>query len=132
MTKICFAICILIIQSACSPTSKNDCKKFHKGSFFSHYGLGQYTIIERDDSTQIETNKITGGVMRAKIKWTNDCEYQLTNFEESKDSSDSLKPTWTGKVFTTKILQVHANYCVYESSLSDVSMRMIDTLRILQ
>ncbi|MFL5742662.1 MAG: hypothetical protein ACJ75B_20735 [Flavisolibacter sp.] len=87
--------------------------------------------MKRNDSIQTETNNITGDVLQARIKWIDDCEYELTDFKEAKDSSDTLKPVWKGKVFSTKILEVHSNYCVYESRMSGVSVRMIDTLKIL-
>jgi hypothetical protein len=82
----------------------------------------------RNDSSQVETNKVTGHVFRAKVKWINDCEYQLSELVEAKDSSDSFRPVWGNRILTTKILEVKDDYCVYESSMTGVSMRMIDTL----
>jgi hypothetical protein len=131
MTKLFYASWILIFVCSCKQ-SKFSCKKFKTGRFISHSADDQYTIIERNDTIQIETNKVTGHVFKSKIKWTSDCENQLSDVEEAKDSLDSLKPIWIGKIVTTKILKVEKDYCVYESSMTGVSMRMIDTLYILK
>ena len=131
MKKLLFACYILIFVSSCDQTKIN-CTKFRTGKFVSHSADEQYTILERNDTTQIETNKITGHIFKSKIKWTSDCEYELTSIEESKDFSDSLNPIWTGKKITTKIIEARKDYCVYESSMAGVSMRMIDTLYFLK
>ena len=88
--------------------------------------------MERNDSVQIETNNETGHIMKARVRWLNDCEFELSNVLESKDSFTSLKPTFIGRVITTKILEANNNYCVYESQMNGVSMRIIDTLFVLK
>ena len=80
---------------------------------------------------QVETNDVTGQVIRGKIKWTGACEYQLLNAERS-DSAGLFKPMWAGKVITAKILQAESDYCVYEASMEGVSMKIIDALRVMK
>lgn len=128
VTKYFISSSILILILSCS--QKNDCGKFRTGKFISHSIDSQQTIIDRNDTTQVETNALTGHIFKSKIKWINDCEYQLSDVEERKDFSDTLTPIWIDKIITTKILKVKYDYCVYESSMPGVSMRMIDTLYI--
>ncbi|SFQ55798.1 hypothetical protein SAMN05444277_1291 [Parafilimonas terrae] len=122
---------MLLILSCKSGDNKN-CSKFHSGRFISHEALGQRTIIDRLDSIQIETNEQTGHVFKSKIRWINDCEYQLTDFFEKLDSTDSFKPWLPGKVVATKLIGATSKYCIYESKMSDVSMTLRDTLWILE
>jgi hypothetical protein len=97
----------------------------------SHHAFDQNTIIERSDTIQVEKNDVTGQITKSKIKWVGNCEYQLFDVEQT-DSVGNFKPLWNGKVITTKILKAEKDYCVYEAIMEGVSMKMIDTLRILK
>jgi hypothetical protein len=109
-----------------------DCNKFRTGKFLSHLADDQYTVIERNDTFQIETDKLTGHVLKARIKWISECEYELRNIEETLGATDTLKRVWQDRVVSTKIIEVKNTYCIYESYISGVSMRITDTLHILK
>ncbi len=126
------SIFFITISLSCSLTSKQaTCDKFRTGKFLSHSAFDQRTIVERNDTMQLETNDVTGLVMRARIKWNGPCEYLLINPEE-KDSAGVFKPMFGGKTVTGKIIKAENDYCVYEASMEGVSMRMIDTLKVLK
>jgi hypothetical protein len=132
MQRIVLFAFLLSIFLACSQSSKHlDCSKFRSGKFLSHSAFDQHTIIERNDTIQLETNDKTGLTMRARIKWISPCVYQLLNPEQN-DSTGLFKPMLGGKTMTVRIIIAEKDYCVYEASMEDVSMRMIDTLRLFK
>jgi len=131
--KILNTCCIFIAIVSCSVSpNKLDCTNFRKGKFVSHIADEQNTIVDRNDTIQIETNQITGHIFKARIKWISDCEYELSNIEESTNFSDTLKPVWQNKIIRTKIVKVENGYCIYETHVDGVSMIMIDSLRIFK
>jgi hypothetical protein len=132
MQGIFYWVFLAIVFLSCSVSSKQStCNKFRTGKFLSHSAFDQQTIVERNDTMQVETNDVAGLVMRARIRWTSPCEYQLINPEE-KDSTGLFKPMVGGKTITGRILKAEDDYCVYEASMEGVSMRMIDTLKVLK
>lgn len=132
MQKIILLMFLNTLFLSCNPTSKQSaCSKFKEGKFLSHSAFDQRTIVERNDTMQLEKNDVTGLVMRARIKWIGSCEYQLINPEE-KDSIGSFRPMFGGKTITEKILKAENEYCVYEASMEGVSMKIIDTFRVLK
>lgn len=85
---------------------------------------------------QREYNLATGVIVWSKIKWINDCEYNLQYPDESINGYDSVGVRVKTRIFNNKILKTIAgevnrtnyNYCVIESSLLGASQKIIDTL----
>ena len=75
---------ILIILSLLSSDSKLSCEDFRKGSFHvkEPNGTEIYYTLERDETSQIETNMF-GDKVYYTIKWINDCSY-LQKFDKTK------------------------------------------------
>jgi hypothetical protein len=133
MIKTLIIYCLYLAIASCNFSERKlNCNNFRTGKFVSHIADDQYSVLERNDTVQIETNKLTGHMFKSRIKWTSACEYELSNFEESKNSSDSLRSIWQGKIIKTKIIKVGSDYCVYESRMNGVSMTMKDTFRIFK
>lgn len=117
---------------SCNSNSQNDCSKFHFGRFFSIQAFDQRNIILRNDSIQFETNIKTGHVFKSKIRWLNDCEYELTDFFEKQNDTDSFQQWLPGRTVKTKLLKASSKYCIYESQMSEVSFKIKDTLWVLE
>lgn len=81
--------CLTILLS-CSSMQKNiDCSKFRQGEFELHSRYdNSVSLIQRNDSIQTEYNKSTGLIVKAKIKWASQCEYELQYFQQTK-----IRPT---------------------------------------
>lgn len=89
----------LILLTNCS--SQTDCKSFKNGKFrVLDEKLNHESIIDRNDSIQIEKNLTTGDVSEYIINWTSDCEYTL---EIIKGSTETLKILNDKLVFVTII-----------------------------
>lgn len=69
------SLAVIVLLAHHAP--KQDCRQFHKGSFYQPVGNGDSIFIDRTDSTQIDMYP-NGNAIKASIKWLNDCEYELS------------------------------------------------------
>jgi hypothetical protein len=132
VSKITLLSAILTIVYSCQSVNHvADCQRFQRGKFilYSEFGGGQ-SIIQRADSLQIELDNRSGNVIRLRIKWLSDCEYQTTFINQTVDStSQNWIPTYLQThTLTTKILSTTKDYCLFESSMDGVSKKLVDTL----
>jgi hypothetical protein len=130
--KLLFIIICINAISCKDSLHQLDCRNFHLGKFITPSSLNQQSVIIRSETTQTEINSKTGGIIRSKINWLGPCIYQLTDAEISLDSSKNFKPFLPRGTMTVKIMKVEKDYCIYEASFTDVSMKMIDTLKIIK
>lgn len=73
--KFIFGLIFLINPSIFAQEKK--CSDFKTGNFkYSKEEYKRYKVV-RYDSTQIETDTITGVKMEGSISWKSDCEYEL-------------------------------------------------------
>ena len=130
-----FAIALVTFQSCNHSNLQSHCSDFKTGIF--HYNVnGIAHSISRTDSIQIENDLTTGSIVKAKIKWINECEYELNYFDDKSYSKDTILGYVKTHTLTTKILKTKAgeingtryNYCVFESSMPGVAQKLIDTL----
>ncbi len=107
-------ILFFLMFSSCSQKVKSvDCERFKTGKF-SYKGY----LIERNDSVQ--TEKIGKGIILTKrIKWINDCEYELTFLSgRQKDTlPDGGIRVYEAKerVKRIKIIETAGDYYVFET-----------------
>lgn len=85
-----------------------NCKQFRTGKFYLDDSASGRTIIERNDSVQVEINESLGAKLRLRITWINDCTYTLSliGMEGPKDDSDDWPP---GLVLTSVISNSDGN-----------------------
>ena len=113
-----------------------NCADFQNGSFFSRKPGGNFTTISRSSSIQTERNLENGTIRAARIKWLNDCEYELNYLDETEANQDTLNGYFKNHTLTNRILKTKAgevngtnyNYCVFESSIFGISQKITDTL----
>jgi hypothetical protein len=127
-----------LILLSCTHTSKDhNCKDFRNGVFHSTTANnGTSNKIFRNDTMQKEYNLTTGSICWARIKWVNDCEYELEYINEITTNKDSTSRHKKAHILTNRILKTVAgeingtvyNYCVFESSMFSNSQKLRDTL----
>lgn len=122
------------ILLSCSSTQKQtDYSKFRQGKFELHSKYdNSVTLIQRNDSIQTEYNKSTGHVVKAKIKWTSECEYELQYFQQTTNSTDTIVPFVQARPLKTKIIKATKEYCVFIASMADTDKTLTDTLFLVQ
>lgn len=122
------------LWTSCDSSRKNfSCDNFKTGRFELHSEFNNSTsIIDRDDSIQTETNTLTGHIVKAKIKWTDKCEYELIYVEQTLNSSDTIVPLIQSKSLNTKILKATKDYYVFQSSMEGINNILIDTLKVIK
>jgi hypothetical protein len=126
--KFITALLASMLVSSCYLTSKdNDCGMFRTGKFrfYGKESKWEY-IIERNDSVQIERNLTNGHITKTRIKWTGDCEYQLTYLGEN-DATYQNPEIMKSKALKTKILQVTKDYCIFETTMDGSDRVLTDT-----
>jgi hypothetical protein len=131
MTKIFLTAIAIFVVDSCTSQNTLNCSKFKNGTFkYSSAQTGNIYTIERNDSLQIERNLKTGSVTTLKIKWTGQCEYELTLLNRQSSPLDTLTKFQQKIVLKTKILKIGKNYCIFSSQAAGVEGIMIDTLKL--
>lgn len=106
-----------------------NCERFKIGRFQtrSEYD-NSISIINRNDSLQIETNLTTGNITKAHIKWISNCQYDLIYIS----SSDSFNSYVKSHILKTVIIQSKKDYYIAKSSMEGIDLTLVDTIRILK
>ncbi|MBK6266384.1 hypothetical protein JKA74_15170 [Marivirga sp. S37H4] len=94
-----------------------DCSNFKTGKFYTDTPTLGRTIIERNDSIQIEKNIEVGYHYVLQIEWEDDCTYKLTLID-NKSTNPKFSPPTPSFVITTRITQVNENSYSTEASLN--------------
>lgn len=130
-TAFCFKFLVVtfLLMSCASTQRQNNCDNFKEGKFKlnSHFD-NSYYIINRQNSTQTETNSRTGQVTTASITWTNPCEYELLYQAQTKNSADTINSFLQTRPLKTKIIKVANDYCIFEAHVDSVNLKYVDTL----
>lgn len=122
-----------ILISCASANKQTDCERFKTGRFELHSKVGNsISIIERNDTIQTETNTKSGSIVKARIKWTSNCEYELTYFAQTTNSTDTIVPFVQSRPLKTTILQTDKNYYIFKSSMGGSNMTLVDTLKVIR
>jgi len=120
-------------QHYLSPQNLQGCDRFRVGKFRIDSELDStYWIIERTDSTQIETNALSGMTQTLKIRWTGPCEYELTLLNLTEKPKDSLIARMQKIPLKTKIIQTGKDYYIFESYKEGIEFIFSDTLRLIE
>ena len=123
------AICIIALTSCLSQQS--NCARFKTGMYSLKLPGGGYSIIERRDAMQLETNSVTKQTLRSKIKWLDDCDYELKYLSQSEQVSDSIISFIQSKVLKVKIITTGKDYYVFEAEMDGISKKYSDTVRVM-
>nr|WP_297914994.1 hypothetical protein [uncultured Allomuricauda sp.] len=106
---------LILIGFFAKSTQPKVCEKFRTGSF-KHIGVdGINTLIERNDTIQIETNPDKGSKLIASINWLSDCQYRLTYIDVNVPDYKFL----IGTSFNVDIVPISKNtykYTAYDDS----------------
>lgn len=125
-------ISVLVISCTSSPKPE-DCARFKVGKFQirSEFANGAITNISRNGFFQTETDAKTGIVVREKIRWISDCEYELTFFSSKGDSADTMFEFLKANTLSTKIISTAANYYIFESGVNGGPI-LTDTMMVVE
>ena len=126
---LCFYLLSFLLSACASTQRQSNCNNFKQGRFklASHFD-NSYSIIERHDTMQTETNSKTGQVVTAKITWTNSCEYELQYQTQTRNSNDTINSFLQTRPLKTKIIKASKVYCIFEAHVDNVNLKYIDTL----
>jgi hypothetical protein len=97
-----------IIGSTALSAQHTACKIWKNGTFITYPAEGKKTIIIRKGGTQYETNGITGVTEELKVKWLDQCTYELTR----KRKSIREKNLHPGMIITVRILESYTSHCL--------------------
>ncbi|KOS05096.1 DNA topoisomerase IV [Flavobacterium akiainvivens] len=98
MKRLIYLLPLFVIVTSCYEAERN-CADFKTGKFkyeLTLNGKTQTTIVERNDSIQVET--FEGKTDTASVRWVNDCEFVMQNLhpksrEEKKGISIRILTT---------------------------------------
>ncbi len=133
MSKLIFVfVIVFIILSACNSHKKLSCDQFKTGHFTLHSEFdSSMSFIERNDSIQTEINSNSKNIVKAKIKWKGECEYELTYLEQTTNSPDTINSFIQSRVLNVIILEATKDYYIFKATMADTDKTLTDTLRIL-
>jgi hypothetical protein len=110
-------------------SSPDKCSSVRVGKFYYISKLlGQRIMIDRTDSTQIETTP-DGAMVKSKIIWTSNCSYDMyvNSLSENKTFDDSVMSSIPLNV---KIASIKKDYYVYKATMkrTGMSLELSDTV----
>jgi hypothetical protein len=113
---------------SCSQYKKSSCQVFKTGHFSIHSEItGTNFMIDRKDTLQIQTEKETGKVSEWKIRWVNDCEYDISllrdNYGLVKSYEFKELPT-----FNYKIIKTTSTYYIFQATYTPTQLFLSDTI----
>ena len=121
MKRILLLTTFSLLFTACFKQQELDCKDFKTGKFkveFEVDGKKQVTMLERNDSTQIET--YNGTTDTAMVRWVNDCEY-IVKQKHPKNMAEK-------KAYAIKILSTSKNSYTFEFGEVDSEIKQTGTV----
>jgi hypothetical protein len=122
-----------LLASCASANKQSNCENFKAGRFELHSeGDNSVLLIDRNDSIQTETNKSTGHIVKARIKWIGICEYDLTYFTQTTNSSDTIVLFVQSRPLKTRIIQTGKDFYIFKFSMEDTNVTLVDTLRVVK
>jgi len=124
----------LLLLSACNSREKDmKCEDLRTGKFLFHSEVsGTTTIIERNDSIQVETIENTGSVFKARIVWNDACSYDLIYSDSRLRGSDSIAQDIMKKPLKTRIIAAENDYYIFETTIPGENFFLKDTFKILR
>ena len=131
LSMVSIAFLITVVES-CLTSNQNNCRKYRTGNFYLHSrynGLDYY--LKRSDSFQIETKKQTGLKSKWKIKWLNECEYNLKFVNEDRDSSNINSSSISLPDLNYKIISSSEKYYIYSCEINKQLNPIVDTIWLL-
>ncbi|MGC4103839.1 hypothetical protein [Ferruginibacter sp.] len=97
----------------------SNCRQFHRGKFSYTDSSGNTVMVDRKRHYQYDKNPATGVRWQYKIKWINDCQYELTLVSTNSKAVRKNKYSTTG-VIISKI--PNANSYEYTCACKDADM----------
>lgn len=126
------ALTFSLLLSACNaPSDQAKCSEFKTGHFlFRHNepGFHYAAFIDRTDSVQTETDKLTGDVSTLSVKWVDDCHYELRLLRSTKPYADSVQQMRKSMPLRTEILGGTDHYYLFQSQRRESDPVMRDTM----
>lgn len=88
---------------ALSTGAFGQCKGAKKGTFISIDKIAGETVIQRNDSLQLEENKFLGIKYLEKLRWLDDCSYVVYDFKVIKTKGEINAPSGNYNVSLEKV-----------------------------
>jgi len=133
--KIFFIFFVLLAVSCSTKSKKINCDRFHAGNFRLTIEQEGVTFdIKRTESSQMEYDRNTDTITGYKIKWTDECEYELVKTYKRKmaieDSSQPVKifEFRNSEPLKVKIITTGDTYYVFEAWKESVDFVFKDTI----
>jgi hypothetical protein len=99
---VCFAS---VAMTCCAQTNSAGCGDFKTGRFAYRDSAGHIIEVTRKENRQNEYDKTDKILTKFKIKWTGECEYQITQIW----SNSKAKRKWNRHVYSITITRVNSN-----------------------
>lgn len=127
-TNIKFIVGFILLISLSGFAQEKKCSDFKIGNFnYSKHEYKRYKVA-RYNSTQIETDSITGIIMEGSISWKSDCEYELIYTKVSEPKYANV----IGQKLKVEIIKISGNtvLCKTEGLGIKLELEMIKTDKI--
>ena len=100
-----------------------NCNRFKNGSFKLMDSLSGNTIITRQGKSQIEFNSLLNLRVKFKVKWIDDCTYEL-KYKKVLDNPNNIELS-KKMILTVKIIETRKKSYIQEvsSNVSDLIIR---------
>ena|SRR5688572_5478815 len=112
ISSLLFAFTIFICISFQRPLNDNSCKIMRNGTFVYGNPSSEVKVVIKGDK-HIEYHHEGKYIIKSRIKWLNDCEYNMTMTEITIPQF----PYTVGDIMNVKITRVEGNNIFYTSTV---------------
>ena len=91
---------LVLAGNAYSQKNNTECSQYHRGKFTYTDSAKNIIIVKRKKNFQVETNETTGVWINFRIKWINDCEYQLEQVGTNSKSRRKFNHTFYSNIIS--------------------------------
>jgi hypothetical protein len=111
--------------------NRNKCDQYRNGTFYYHFKIKEkisHYIMTRNDSMQIETNSESGNIAKYKIRWMDNCSYELKFIEGTEILPEKLLNLKKTMLIQTSILSGTKEYYLFKSKTNLNDLVLTDTI----
>jgi hypothetical protein len=131
-----FLLLLLLVFIGCkSKDETSDCQKFRNGTFrLADEPIPNTYIITRNDSIQTELDQRTNITARFRVKWINECSYEMLYIDQDKTDTDidsataALYAEMKKASTVIKITSTGPDYYVFETLMDEGKVKYSDTI----
>jgi hypothetical protein len=123
--KQLFLLCLMMGMALAAPaqqTPADGCSQYRQGGFSYTDSVGNVVRVKRTKRHQMETNTATDVTTKFRIRWTDDCTYELKQVWSNSKARRRYNGTTTGVIISKPLGETGYEYtCACKGDMKKVT-----------